>query len=61
MSDTSSLHTSDKILTASNCISFFRIFLAIPTVIFLLHDDMAPFAADLGKAVLTQDLAGLRA
>ena len=56
MAGTSDLHASDKILTLSNSISFLRIFLAIPTVLALLHDNADLAAIMMGIAYLT-DLA----
>ena len=58
MNEKSSLHASDKILTASNCISFFRILLAIPTVIFLLHDELILVGSFMVLAYITDLLDG---
>jgi CDP-diacylglycerol--glycerol-3-phosphate 3-phosphatidyltransferase len=58
MSDFSNLHASDKILTLSNSISFFRIFLIIPTVFFLLHDDFMIAGLFMVFAYITDLLDG---
>ena len=58
MSDGSNLHASDKILTLSNSISLFRIFLAFPTVIFLLQDDLTLTASFMAFAYITDLLDG---
>jgi len=54
----SSLHASDKILTLSNSISFFRVFFTIPTVVFLLHDNLAGAASCMAFAYITDLLDG---
>jgi CDP-diacylglycerol--glycerol-3-phosphate 3-phosphatidyltransferase len=58
MTDSSDLHASGRILTLSNCISFSRIFLAIPTVLFLLHDNYTVAASFMAFAYLTDILDG---
>jgi CDP-diacylglycerol--glycerol-3-phosphate 3-phosphatidyltransferase len=58
MPDVSSLHASDKILTLSNSISFLRIFLAIPTVIFFLQGNLAVTASFMAFAYVTDLLDG---
>jgi len=52
------LHASDRILTLSNCISFFRILLAAPTVFFLLHDTYPAAAGFMAFAYITDILDG---
>ena len=47
------LHASDKILTVSNCISFLRILLAIPTVLFFLDGNYPLTATMMALAYLT--------
>ena len=54
----SPLHTSDKILTLSNSISFFRIILAIPTVVFFLQGNLAITASLMVFAYITDLLDG---
>ncbi len=58
MSNSSDLHTSDKILTLSNSISFLRIFLAIPTVIFFLQGDLVMVGSLMVIAYITDLLDG---
>ncbi len=58
MNEKSNLHASDKILTASNCISFFRILLAIPTIIFLLRDEFLLTGSLMVIAYITDLLDG---
>ena len=53
MPNASPLHASDKILTLSNSISFLRIFLAIPTVLGILNDDINLAAAMMVIAYIT--------
>ncbi len=52
------LHTSDKILTLSNSISFFRIILAVPTVLFFLDGNLAATASLMAFAYITDLLDG---
>jgi len=58
MSDVSNLHTSDKILTLSNSISFFRIILAIPTVFFFLNGNYPVTASFMAFTYITDLLDG---
>lgn len=58
MNDANEFHASDKILTLSNSISFFRVFLAIPTVISLLHDDVLITGSLMVLAYITDLLDG---
>jgi CDP-diacylglycerol--glycerol-3-phosphate 3-phosphatidyltransferase len=58
MSNPSPLHASDKILTLSNSISFLRIFLAIPTVLFFLDGNLAATATLMSFAYITDLLDG---
>ncbi|MFI5264710.1 MAG: CDP-alcohol phosphatidyltransferase family protein [Candidatus Kapaibacterium sp.] len=58
MPDVSNLHASDKILTLSNSISFFRIILAIPTVIFFLQRNYPLTASLMAFAYITDLLDG---
>ncbi|MDP4220956.1 MAG: CDP-alcohol phosphatidyltransferase family protein [Bacteroidota bacterium] len=58
MLDPSQFRTSDKILTLSNSISFLRIFLAIPTVLALLHDDRMLAGGFMVLAYITDLLDG---
>ena len=55
---TKNLHASDKILTLSNSISFFRILLAIPTVIFFLRGDLSIVGSLMVFAYITDLLDG---
>jgi len=61
MSQITSLRASDKILTLSNCISFFRIFLAVPTVLFFLDGNYGVTAAFMAFAYITDLLDGYTA
>jgi len=54
----SDLHTSDKILTLSNSISFIRIFIAIPTVIVFLRGDFIITGSLMVFAYITDLLDG---
>ena len=58
MNDAPDFRTSNKILTLSNSISFFRVFLAIPTVISLLHDDLLITGSLMVLAYITDLLDG---
>ncbi len=58
MSNPSPLHASDKILTLSNSISFFRIVLAVPTVFFFLQGDLVITASLMAFAYITDLLDG---
>lgn len=58
MSEVTDLRASDKILTFSNCISFFRVFLAIPTVIFLQEGNMPATAVIMLIAYISDLLDG---
>jgi CDP-diacylglycerol--glycerol-3-phosphate 3-phosphatidyltransferase len=58
MIDPSDLRASDKILTLPSSISIFRIFLAIPTAIYLLHGDLTATAALMVFAYITDILDG---
>ncbi len=55
---TSLTHTSDKLLTYSNAISFFRVLLAIPTVLTFLSGDWAITGSCMVLAYLTDILDG---
>ena len=57
-SNANELRASGKILTLSNSISFFRIVLAIPTVIFFLKEDYIVTASFMAFAYLTDLLDG---
>ena len=54
----SDLHTSDKILTLSNSISFLRILLTIPTVIYFLRGDLEITGLLMVFAYITDILDG---
>jgi CDP-diacylglycerol--glycerol-3-phosphate 3-phosphatidyltransferase len=58
MIDTKNLHTSDKILTLSNSISFLRILLAIPTVFYFLRGGFAATGLMMVFAYITDLLDG---
>jgi CDP-diacylglycerol--glycerol-3-phosphate 3-phosphatidyltransferase len=58
MTDTSYLRASEKILTFASSISLFRIVLAIPTVISLLHDDLMITGSLMVIAYITDLLDG---
>jgi cardiolipin synthase len=58
MLEASKLHASDKILTLSNSISFLRIFLAIPTVLSLISDDLMIAGSLMVFAYITDLLDG---
>ncbi len=58
MADSSDLYASDRILTLSNSISFFRILLAFPTVFFFLQGDLAVTGSLMVFAYITDLLDG---
>ncbi|HET9137136.1 MAG TPA: CDP-alcohol phosphatidyltransferase family protein, partial [Candidatus Kapabacteria bacterium] len=53
MMDTTPHHESDKIFTLSNCISFFRVLLVVPTVMLLLANSLTAAAGLMFFAYLT--------
>src|SRR5437868_5129944 len=58
MPDVSNFRASDNILTLSNSISFLRIFLAIPTVVFFLDGKYSITASFMVFAYITDLLDG---